>query len=70
MDSYANFIEMLNDGEKRKGLEQLKAEHSKQDPVFKEIRQLSDTFQDALTSLFFDSTEPKLRELTRKYGLF
>jgi len=51
-------------------LKELKAEHARTDEVFQNVRRISDDFQDALTTLFFDSKEPKLGELTRKYGLF
>lgn len=69
-DAYAKFIDIMNDGTKREHLENLPAERARTDPVFVEIRQISDAFQDALTKLFFDSHEQKLRQLTRKYGLF
>ncbi|HEX4123151.1 MAG TPA: nucleotidyltransferase domain-containing protein [Tepidisphaeraceae bacterium] len=69
-DSYADFLGILNDGTKREQLEHLRAEHARTDELFGQVRVLSDNFQHALMSLFFDSKEPKLRELTRKYGLF
>ena len=60
MDSYNAFVDMLNDGTKRKHLEELKPEHARTDAVFHSLRSLSDAFQGALTELFFNSTEPKL----------
>jgi predicted nucleotidyltransferase len=70
MDSYAAFVDILDDGTKREQLRQLQPEQARTDPVFHNLRDLSDKFQAALTKLFFDSPEAKLRELTRKYGLF
>jgi hypothetical protein len=70
VDAYARFMEILGDGSKRTHLEMLAAEQARSDPVFNEIRDVADEFQEALTTLFFDSGEPRLTELTRKYGLF
>jgi hypothetical protein len=69
-DSYAGFLDILNDGTQRDRLEHLQAEHARSDELFGQVRALGDSFQSALMSLFFDSTELKLKELTRKYGLF
>lgn len=69
-DAYARFIEMMSDGTKRQHLENLAPEHARRDPLFTEIRRIADEFQEALNMLFFDSIDEKLRELTRKYGLF
>jgi hypothetical protein len=70
LDAYARFMEILGEGKKRQHLVALSAEHAHGDKTFEEIRSVADDFQEALTQLFFDSNEPKLTELTRKYGLF
>ncbi len=69
MDSYDAFLAMLSDGEVRSRLKVLGSRDAARDADFERIRELSATFQDSLTALFFDDHE-KLAELTRKYGLF
>jgi predicted nucleotidyltransferase len=69
MGAYDEFLEMLNDGEKRARLKELKSREANTDPVFKEVKRISAAFQGGLTALFFDD-HPQLTELTRKYGLF
>jgi predicted nucleotidyltransferase len=69
-DAYAGFIEIISDGSKREHLQRLEAQHAKRDRLFDEVRSLAEEFQPALNTLFFESQEPKLSELTRKYGMF
>lgn len=69
MGAYDRFLELLNDGEARDRLKQLKSYEARRDPVFGRVREISNEFQSALTSLFFDD-HPKLADLTRKYGIF
>lgn len=66
--SYSNFLELLDDDKARKHLEDLRAEDSSTDPIFKEVRQMSSVFQSSLDTIFFENS--KLGELTRKYGVF
>jgi predicted nucleotidyltransferase len=68
-DAYDQFLSMMNDGEVRTRLESLTARECRSDPVFNKVRHISEQFQDGLTRLFLDD-EPKLSELTRKYGVF
>lgn len=69
MNAYDRFLELLNDGEARDRLRQLKSYEARGDKVFGRVREISNEFQSALTSLFFDD-HPKLADLTRKYGIF
>ena len=69
-DAYDRFIEFVGSGTKREQLKKLAAKDAKTDSTFIEIRRIADDFQDALNRLFFDSSELKLNDLTRKYGLF
>jgi predicted nucleotidyltransferase len=68
-DSYDRFLAMINDGEKRKQLSDMKAKEAQSSPLFREVRDISANFQKGLTHLFFDD-HPKLTELTREYGVF
>jgi hypothetical protein len=68
-DSYDRFLKLMNDGEKRKHLAQLKAKDAATDTVFEEVREISRSFQEALIRFFLDENE-KLAQLTRKYGIF
>lgn len=69
MRAYDDFLGMLNDGEVRSRLEGLSSADARTDEVFGRVREVSNEFQSALTSLFYDD-HPGLAELTRKYGLF
>jgi predicted nucleotidyltransferase len=66
--AYNNFLGILNDDEKRKHLEALRAENSEGDPLFEDIRRMSDMFQDGLDKFFFENKD--IGPLTRKYGVF
>jgi predicted nucleotidyltransferase len=69
-DAYARFLQIIGDAAKRERLKKLEPENARNDLVFKDIREISRDFQAALDALFFESPEPKLTELTRKYGMF
>lgn len=68
--SYDTFLEMLNDPEQRDHLDGLPPDAAHDDTVYQRARQVGETFQTALTSIFFDSHETPLPRLTRKYGVF
>ncbi|HEX4497511.1 MAG TPA: DUF294 nucleotidyltransferase-like domain-containing protein [Thermoanaerobaculia bacterium] len=68
MESYDGFLALLGDPESRSHLEALKFEQVEGDLVFGKIRQLSHSFQEGLTSLFFGDDD--LRKLVIKYGVF
>ncbi len=67
-DAYDRFLSVLDDPEKRGTLEKLRVGESRQDQLFQEMRGAGHEFQSALAALFFDN--PKIKPLTRKYGLF
>lgn len=69
LDAYDRFLAMLSDEDARKRLERLRFDDAGHDSLFVEIRDLSHTFQEGLTDLFFDSDD-KLRSLVIKYGVF
>jgi predicted nucleotidyltransferase len=66
--SYDEFLGTMSDVEKRLKLKDLKAEDSREDPVFKEVQHFSDRFSNALNQIFFENQ--RLRPLTQKYGVF
>lgn len=68
MSSYDEFLALLADPDRRGHLEKLKFEGVASDEVFGQVRGLSHSFQDGLTSLFFDDKD--LRDLIVKYGVF
>ncbi len=67
-DSYAKFLEVLDDKDDRLALDKLRSEDSRTDPTFKRIRKISEAFQHALDNIFFEN--PKMAPLTKTYGVF
>jgi predicted nucleotidyltransferase len=67
-NAYNGFLGILNDPAKRDHLESLLAENSERDPVFAEVRRISDVFENGLDKLFFENQN--ISPLTRKYGVF
>jgi hypothetical protein len=67
--AYDEFLAILNDRDTRDHLKNLPPEAADDDAVYAKVREIGARFQDALTSIFFDSDTP-LRELTRRYGVF
>jgi hypothetical protein len=67
-DSYTKFLKVLDDKDDRKALENLRSEDSRTDPTFKRIRGISESFEHALDSIFYEN--PRIAALTRKYGVF
>jgi predicted nucleotidyltransferase len=68
MSSYDKFLGLLANPDHREHLEKLKFEEVEKDEIFGQVRDLSHSFQDGLTSLFFD--DKGLRDLIVKYGVF
>lgn len=67
-DSYAKFLNLLDDKDDRKALEKLRSEDSRTDATFQRIRKVSESFQQALDYIFFEN--PQIAPLTRAYGVF
>ena len=59
---------MISDPGIRKALEELRANDSRTDPTFREIRKISARFEKTLDAIFFENES--LAPLTRKYGVF
>ncbi|MFT3703099.1 MAG: nucleotidyltransferase domain-containing protein [Agriterribacter sp.] len=69
LDSYNEFLAILNDEETRQYLTDLKMEEAYGDGIFETARENSHRFQKALNKIFiFD--ENKIQEFTLKYGIF
>jgi len=66
--AYAEFLELLNDGESRDALKALRASDSRTDATFGRVRDMSRAFESALDQVFF--VNPEVAPLTRKYGVF
>jgi hypothetical protein len=66
--SYADFLKILSVDDARAALEKLRATDSRTDETFAEIREISQRFESALDSIFFENS--RLAPLTRKYGVF
>jgi len=66
--SYADFLAILEDRSQRDALDNLRAEDSRTDPLFKRLRSLSEKFDHALNNIFFENQ--LISPLTRKYGVF
>jgi predicted nucleotidyltransferase len=66
--SYDDFLGLL-DSSRRDHLAGLSPDAAGEDAVYKEVREIGQRFQDALTRMFFESDTP-LPELTKRYGVF
>ena len=67
-EAYDRFLCVLNDADKRKHLEELRAEESSSDEAFQQVREMSRDFQMSLDSIFFKNE--LIGPLTRRYGVF
>ena len=68
IEAYDRFLCVLNDADTRKHLDELRAEDSSTDEVFKQVRSMSRDFQASLDLIFFDNQ--LIGPLTKKYGVF
>lgn len=68
-DNYDAFLTLLNDDEKRKGLEELSPDDAYEDGVFLEARNVATQFDKALTKLLYESHD-SVTTLVKKYGVF
>jgi hypothetical protein len=66
--AYDEFLGVVGDPGKRERLKALRAENSRTDAAFSEIRNISDRFSEALDEIFFNNQQ--LGPLTREYGVF
>jgi hypothetical protein len=69
VDSYDDFLGIVNDASRRQHLEGLGPEESSKDALFAETREIGNRFQDGLTGLFFGTNE-ELTGATQRYGVF
>lgn len=67
--AYDEFLQLLDDADRRDHLESLPPEAADHDEEYEKVRMLGKQFQSALTHMFFDSHTP-LPELTKRYGVF
>ena len=68
-DNYDSFLALLNDNEKRAGLEKLSPDDAYEDGVFLEARNVATQFDTALTKLLYESNDD-VTVLVKKYGVF
>ena len=61
---------MLDNETERKRLDQLSRDEVAHDALYNRVRTMSDEFQSALLSMFFDTKTTPIYELTRTYGVF
>lgn len=69
LDTYNNFLGMLNDDDIRDYIKRLPMEEVYKDDKFLEVRNNAHSFQKALDQIFFYE-DTLLKEFTLKYGLF
>ena len=68
-DIYDDFIAQLDDNDQRKALDRVTPAEAYSDPTFQKFRKMSQSFQNILTSVFFEK-DTELRKFTLKYGVF
>jgi len=66
--AYDEFIGMMSDKGQREHLKTLKAEQSRSDELFQQVRRYSQDFEDALRQVFFENQF--LADVIKKYGVF
>jgi predicted nucleotidyltransferase len=69
-DTYNEFLAQLDNPVSRDRLEVLERHQVSADSLYQDMRELSHTFQDALTQLFLEENGTRLWELTKVYGVF
>lgn len=67
--AYDEFLRFLDDESNREHLERLRSDRAPADRVYEDVRLLGERFQQALTTMFFDSKTP-ISDLTKRYGVF
>lgn len=70
IDSYDEFIGLLNDNEYRQHLDELKPQDTNSDVVYDKARDLGHRFQSGLDKIFFCNNSSMFFELTKQYGVF
>ena len=68
-DSYDSFLAILGSASERERLENLSAEQSQDDDLFKRTRTIGTRFQNGLTNLFFEA-DAALKAASQRYGVF
>jgi predicted nucleotidyltransferase len=66
--AYGDFLEILDKKDSREALKAVRSADSRTNPVFKQIREISEVFKGALDHIFFDNRQ--IARLTREYGVF
>jgi hypothetical protein len=68
-DAYDSFLRLMDDEAGRDHLKTLRPELAANDAVYDQVRMMGQQFQQALTTMLFDSATP-LSDLTKRYGVF
>jgi predicted nucleotidyltransferase len=66
--AYTEFLELLNQEKVREALKNIRAQDSRTDSTFRQIRKVSGAFEHALNNIFFENE--LIAPLTKKYGVF
>jgi hypothetical protein len=69
-ERYDEFLNVLDNETERNRLDQLGRDEVANDALYNRVRTMSDEFQLALLSMFFDTKTTPIYELTRTYGVF
>jgi predicted metalloprotease len=68
-EAYDGFIGILSNGDKRARLKTLTPKDFESDPVYKEAREISHVFGDAVENIFL-TADNDIGKLTIRYGVF
>lgn len=69
LDSYEEFLILLNESDSRERLEQISVNELADDPVFQRARDISHRFQDAIRAIFL-TPDTDLGKMTIEFGVF
>jgi predicted nucleotidyltransferase len=70
LESYDQFISLIDDEGNRKHLDQLEPAKADQDEIYQKARDISHSFQSGLNGIFLEENGTEIFALTKTYGVF
>jgi len=70
MDNYDNFLQIIDDEQKRRCLDGLLPDELNSNPIYQESKLICEGFERGLEGIFFEENGTELFSLVKKYGVF